>query len=115
MDEVPNALPVVIREYQDAHDRHDVDTALACFATTATVIDEDEQWSGEARIRAWLAKTSSEYTFTRTLLSAQSDGEHSWVVRNRLDGNFPGNTVDLDYRFTLDVDGGRILSLSIAP
>jgi hypothetical protein len=35
------------------------------------------------------------------------------VIRNRLEGNFPGNIVDLDYRFTLE--GDRIASLTIAP
>jgi SnoaL-like domain len=115
MNEVSVPLPTVIRQYQEAHDRHDIDTALATFAATATVIDENQEWSGIEEIRTWLVKTSTEYTFTRTLLGAHADGEHSWVVRNRLEGNFPGNIVELRYRFTLDVDGDRILGLSIAP
>jgi hypothetical protein len=106
-------LPTVIRHYQDAHDRHDIDAALATFAATATVIDEDQRWSGTEEIRTWLVKTSTEYTYTRTLLGAQAEGEQSWVVSNRLVGDFPGSVVDLRYRFILE--GDRIVSLSIAP
>lgn len=113
MAESPVALPAVIQRYQDAHDGRDVETALTAFATTATVTDEDQRWSGTDEIRAWLAKTSSEYTFTRTLLGVQSGGDGSWLVRNRLEGNFPGGVVDLRYRFVLD--GDYIVSLNIAP
>jgi hypothetical protein len=35
------------------------------------------------------------------------------VGRNRLEGNFPGNVVDLRYEFTLA--GDRISALTIAP
>ena len=105
-------LPDVIRQYQDAHDSH-VDQALAAFAADATVRDEDQQWFGTTEIRDWLNKTSTEYTFTRTLLSVETTGVGSWAVRNRLEGNFPGNVVDLRYRFELD--GEHIKSLTIAP
>ena len=113
MTEESLPLPTTIQQYQDAHDRHDIDAALATFVATATVIDENQRWYGTEEIRRWLAKTSTEYTFTRTLLGVQAAGDHSWVVRNRLEGNFPGNVVELRYRFTLD--GDRIASLSIAP
>ena len=44
----------VIRQYQDAHDRHDTSRALAAFAPDATVIDEDHEHRGTAAIRQWL-------------------------------------------------------------
>ena len=113
MTEESVPLPAAIRNYQDAHDRHDIDAVLATLAAGAVVIDENKRWSGPEEIRAWLMKTSTEYTFTRTLLGVETDGEHAWVVRNRLEGNFPGSIVDLDYRFTLE--GDRIASLTIAP
>ena len=53
------------------------------------------------------------HTYTRTLLGAEPTGKTSWLVRNRLEGNFPGNVVDLRYEFTLD--GDRISALTIAP
>jgi hypothetical protein len=106
-------LPDVIKRFQDAHDDHDVDGALATFAGTATVRDEGQQWVGTTEIRTWLIKTSTEFTYTRTLLGAETAADGSWDVRNRLEGNFPGNVVDLHYRFQLS--GGQIHSLTIAP
>ena len=113
MNEPPASIPLLIESYQAAHDRHDIDAALASFAVDAVVHDEDETWAGTDRIRQWLAKTSTEYTYTRTLLGAEPTGTASWLVRNRLEGNFPGGVVDLHYRFTLD--GDRISALTIAP
>ena len=113
MSERPTLIPPVIERYQAAHDRHDIDAALASFSDDAAVRDEDETWAGTDRIRQWLAKTSTEFTYTRTLLGAEPTGTASWLVRNRLEGNFPGNVVDLRYEFTLD--GDRISALTIAP
>jgi hypothetical protein len=106
-------LPPIIAAYQGAHDRHEVDAALATFTEDAVVHDEDEDWVGTEQIRQWLVKTSTEYTFTRALLGVESEGTGSWLVRNRLEGNFPGGVVDLRYQFTVDHD--RISRLSIAP
>ena len=106
-------LPNVIRRYEVAHDSHDVDGALAAFAADATVSDDGQQWVGTTEIRVWLNKTNSEFTFTRTLLSVGEIGPGSWEVRNRLEGNFPGNRVDLVYRFDLHDDS--IARLTIAP
>lgn len=106
-------IPDVIQRYQEAHDGHDVEGALAAFSADATVHDEGKKWRGTAEIRNWLNKTNSEYTFTRTLLGVETAGDGGWQVRNRLEGNFPGNVVDLRYRFTVDAD--KITSLVIAP
>jgi ketosteroid isomerase-like protein len=106
-------LPDPVTTYRAAHDRHDVDTALSTFTQDAVVHDEDQDWVGREQIRQWLVKTSTEFTFTRTLLGAEPSGADSWYVRNRLEGDFPGGIVDLRYEFT--VDGGLISRLSIAP
>lgn len=108
-----HSVPSAITAYQAAHDQHDVDAALATFTEDGVVHDEDHDWVGVDQIRQWLVKTNSEYTFTRTLLAVKPDGPDRWVVRNRLEGNFPGGEVDLRYEFNLD--GGRIARLSIAP
>src|ERR1700716_3111981 len=71
-------LPDVIERYQEAQDSHDVDGALAAFAADATGRDEGQQWLGTTEIRNWLNKTSTEYTFTRTLLNVQTTGDGSW-------------------------------------
>jgi len=106
-------IPEVIQRYQQAHDRHDVDQALDAFAARAVVRDEDQEWSGTAAIRDWLIKTSTEYTFTRTLLGVEEGAAGTWEIRNRLEGNFPGGVVDLRYRFELA--GDEIIGLTIAP
>jgi hypothetical protein len=106
-------LPDVIQRYQDAHDAQDVEAALATFTAGATVHDDGQSWSTPNEIRQWLTKTSTEFTYTRALISAEQTGDGSWEVRNRLEGNFPGGVVDLRYQFELDRD--RIARLTIAP
>ena len=113
MSGLSNELPSIITAYQAAHDQHDIDAALATFTEDAVVHDEDRDWAGVDQIRQWLVKTSTEYTFTRTLLGAEPSGTDSWLLRNRLEGNFPGGVVDLRYEFKLD--GERIAGLVIAP
>ena len=44
-------VPDVIRRYQDAHDGHDVEGALAAFSADATVHDEGQKWRGTTEIR----------------------------------------------------------------
>src|SRR5712671_480525 len=61
------ALPDAVGQYQDAHDRHDVDAALATFAPTGTVKDDGHEYHGPDEIRDWLARASTEFTYTRTL------------------------------------------------
>ena len=107
------AVPDIIRTYQDAHDRHDITAALATFAADATVTDEGHEYHGTGQICDWLTKTTTEYRYTRTLLGAEAINHGTWLIRNRLEGNFPGNVVDLRYRFTLT--DGLITNLEIAP
>ena len=106
-------LPVCIATYQQAHDRRDTETALAMFTVSATVIDEDSTYVGIEAIRGWLNTAASEFTYTRALLGAEALGGGSWLVRNRLDGDFPGGTVELRYQFR--VQGELIDRLEIAP
>jgi ketosteroid isomerase-like protein len=106
-------IPRVIRQYQDAHDRHDTSRALAAFAADATVIDEDHEHRGTAAIRQWLDTAAREFTYTRTGLGASRIAPDTWLVDNRLEGTFPGGVADLQYRFVLR--DGRIAELVIAP
>lgn len=113
MSEAARDLPPTIEAYQKAHDRHDIEAALVTFSAEAVVHDENRDWVGEEQIRNWLTKTSNEYRYTRTLLDARLLAPDRWLVRNRLEGNFPGSVVDLRYEFTLD--GEKISELLIAP
>ena len=107
------ALPEVVRRYQDAHDRRDTAAALSTFTADATVIDDGHEFHGSDEVGEWLANAASEYTFTRTLVSATAVGPERWLVVNHLEGNFPGGVVDLRYQFQLT--GGLISELVIAP
>lgn len=106
-------LPDVIETYQQAHDRRDVDAALATFTSDATVIDDSETYVGTERVRWFLGHAASEFTFTRTLSGVEDQGDGVHLVRNRIVGNLPGGEVDLQYRFRLR--DGLIEHLEIAP
>ena len=111
--DVARALPEIVGRYQKAHDRHDTEAALATFGPDATVVDDGHEYLGHDRIRVWLAKTSSEFNYSRTLVSATALDDDTWLVVNHLEGDFPGGVVDLRYRFVLT--GGLISELVIAP
>jgi ketosteroid isomerase-like protein len=106
-------LPAVIQRYQAAHDDHDTDRALAAFTADATVIDEDRTYRGCDEIRQWLSTVAREFTYTRTYIGAEVIESNTWLVRNRLEGNFPGGVANLRYRFVLK--DGLIAELAIAP
>jgi hypothetical protein len=63
---------------------------------------------GAARLRSARGATNvaSVYQYTTDLVGVDAEGEGEYVARVHLQGNFPGGTVDLLYRFTLD--GERI-------
>lgn len=106
-------LPQAIATYQAAHDRRDVPTALAQFAADATVIDDGRTYERITGVKTFLRTAASEYTYTRTLLSAEETAPDRWRVTNRLEGDFPGGQVDLAYEFHLT--DGLITTLVIAP
>lgn len=88
--------------------------AIGAFAADAVVIDDGHQYHGTSEIAGWLDHVASEYEYTTTFLRAELD-EHATVVINRLEGTFPGGSVDLKYRFVLDVQNAAIRELTIAP
>jgi ketosteroid isomerase-like protein len=106
-------LPEVVRRYQDAHDRRDANAALSAFTPNATVVDEGHEFHGTDEVHHWLATAASQFTYTRTLVSAHAIDADTWLVVNRLEGDFPGGAVDLRYQFVLS--GDLISGLVIAP
>lgn len=98
----PTTLPGVIERYQRAHDAGDTSAALAAFTASAVVVDDGHTARGHDEIRDWLSRSSSEFTWTRTLIEASSTGPGKWLIAQNLVGDFPGGTVDLRYEFTLD-------------
>ncbi|WP_420120275.1 nuclear transport factor 2 family protein [Nakamurella sp.] len=104
-------LPVPVVTYLDARDDHRPADAAAAFAPNATVIDDGKTYQGIEAITAWIHSSSTEYTYSSTRIGHEvTDGNHA-DVQVRLDGDFPGGTVVLRYRF--DLDAGRIGRLTI--
>ncbi|MFG2624806.1 nuclear transport factor 2 family protein [Streptomyces sp. NPDC048473] len=106
-------LPDAIKQYLKAHDERDAPAASAALTSDATVVDDGHTYEGIPAIEQWLNHAASEYTYTTTLIGAAHDGPDRYTVTQHLEGNFPGGTVDLHYRFTLNE--GLISHLTIAP
>lgn len=103
-------LPTTIRDFNAAHEARDADAALALMTPGAVITDEGNTYRGEDVLRRFIAEAGTEFTYTDEITGAARDGE-VWVVRHHLEGNFPGGTADLSYRFALD--GDRIERLDI--
>ncbi|MGD9958873.1 nuclear transport factor 2 family protein [Nocardioides sp.] len=107
-------LPLAIETYLAASLTRDAPAAAAVLSPEVRVLDDGGTYVGHAAVMEWFERAASEFTYTTTLLEATRITDGTWVVTNRLDGNFPGNTVTLDYTFQLGADG-RIVDLVIAP
>ncbi|MEU4094236.1 nuclear transport factor 2 family protein [Streptomyces sp. NPDC026673] len=99
---IPTAdLPEVVTRYLAAHRVRDTATAITAFTGDAVVTDEGATRRGTAAIEEWLATAASEYTYTTELTGAERADARHYVAVQHLEGDFPGGTVDLRYRFTL--------------
>ena len=107
------AVPNVITRYFEADGRRDIDAIVELFTDDAVVVDEGETRQGTDEIRAWQEGPASKYQYTTTVLATERTGEVRYDVTGRLDGNFPGGTAELRWRFTLA--DNRISRLEIAP
>ena len=107
------STPAVITRYFAAQAARNFDTLVTLFADDAIVIDEGKTRRGTKEIRAWRENVASVYEYTTDLVGVEAADEREYVARVHLEGNFPGGTVDLHYRFT--VDGDSIRRLEIAP
>ncbi|MCF3964339.1 nuclear transport factor 2 family protein [Streptomyces fuscigenes] len=103
---LPADLPEVVTRYLAAHRDHDTAAAVAAFVPDATVTDDGSAYDGVAAIGEWLDRSSSGSAFTYTVrpVGAERIGADRWVVTQHLEGDFPGGTVDLHYRFALRGD-----------
>ena len=103
-------LPPTIRAFLEAQEARDADAALGLLGPSAVVSDVGESFSGEDSLRRFVTEAGAEFTFTTEVTDVRRDGE-TWVVGHHLEGDFPGGTADLDYRFVLA--GDRIERLDI--
>jgi hypothetical protein len=103
-------LPRPVAIYFESETARDADALAICFASDATVHDEDRTHEGLAAITAWKIEARRKYEYTAEPLQAvQGDG--TTVVTTRLAGNFPGSPLTLTYVFELHHD--QITSLEI--
>ncbi|MCU7820194.1 nuclear transport factor 2 family protein [Kitasatospora sp. DSM 101779] len=100
----PDDLPEVITRYLAAHRVHDTATAVSTFTDDATVIDDGNTYQGSAAIERWLDRSATEFTYTIHLANVQQTDSAHYIATHHLEGNFPGGTIDLRYRFTLRDD-----------
>lgn len=103
-------LPRVIESYFAADKGRSADAVAACFTDTAVVKDEGNTYTGTAEIAGWMAKASTEYSYTVEPFAITEAGGQT-IVTSHVVGNFPGSPVDLRYFFTLA--GDRIAALEI--
>jgi ketosteroid isomerase-like protein len=106
-------IPPTIERYFESDSRRDVEAILALFTKDAVVIDDGRTWHGSADIRAWQLGPASQYEYDVTLSGVEATGGETYLVSCRLDGNFPGGTVELRFRFILSED--LIQRLEIGP
>ncbi len=106
-------LPGVISRYFERDADRDIDSIVGLFVADATVIDEGEERHGTAEIRAWQTGAASKYTYTTEITGADALGPDRYLVTGRLTGDFPGETADLNWDFT--IAGRHITRLIIAP
>lgn len=106
---LPN-LPEPLSEYFAAANTDDADRIATCFAEDASVHDEKKDFVGRAAIRQWAIDGRKKYSFQSEPFALEGE-PNAPVVRAHVTGDFPGNPVDLTYRFTLA--DGEIATLSI--
>ncbi|MFI6159170.1 nuclear transport factor 2 family protein [Micromonospora haikouensis] len=106
-------LPAVIRGFLPAHEARETETAAGAFAADAVVTDEGRSYRGTEEVRTWLVNGGSGYTYTTDFVGAHRVGEARFDVVQHLEGDFPGGSADLRYRFVLD--SALITRLTIEP
>jgi hypothetical protein len=109
LEDLPEAITVFLR----AHQSRDLDDALKGFSSDATVVDDGTTYSGLESIRSWMSSSTSEFTYTTEPVAAYQDDSDNYDVVQHLEGNFPGGTVDLHFRFALR--DGELHELVIEP
>jgi uncharacterized protein (TIGR02246 family) len=108
---VGTSVPDVITRYFVAQTARDFDSLLTLFAEDAVVIDEGRTRRGASEIRAWRENVATAYEYTTELRDVMASPDGKYIAQVHLEGNFPGGTVDLRYRFTIDGDAIRELEI----
>ncbi|WP_368497804.1 nuclear transport factor 2 family protein [Herbiconiux sp. A18JL235] len=108
-DELPEAARGFVAGWQAGDER----AVEALFVEDAVVSDEGHTYRGRGEIRDWIDKAIHLFSTTLTFLRGREVDEMVGATY-RLEGDFPGGVVELEYQFTLD-DDGLIEHLVFAP
>jgi uncharacterized protein (TIGR02246 family) len=112
-ESVPGPVPAVVTRYFETDARRDTDAVVALFTDDAEVVDEGDTWRGTNGIRAWREGPASRYRYTTEVFDTDRTDADEYLVTGRIEGDFPGGSAGLRWRFT--VTGDRISRLHIAP
>lgn len=112
-DQSGNQLPSAVRAFTDAHAARDADAALALLTRDAVISDVGESFTGEGSLRRFVREAGAEFRYTDEVTGVRRDGA-VWVLAHHLEGDFPGGSADLDYRFTLEGDLIRRVEIVLA-
>lgn len=106
-------LPATIAAFLDAQAARDEQRALPLLTEDAVVVDVadgGEVFRGQDGLRRFVVEAGAGFDYTTEITKVVRDGD-VWVVGHHLEGDFPGGTADLDYRFVLE--GDRIARLDV--
>jgi hypothetical protein len=105
-------MPEPVAAYLAAEEIKDAQKLALCFTDDGTVCDEGQIHHCREAIQQWKQQADAKYQFLLLPLHAHALGDE-FIVRARITGDFPGNTVELDHVFKLS--GDKIASLEIRP
>ena len=100
---MPGTRPAVIDRYFIVAAERDTDAFMALFTDDADVVDAGQRHRGSDAIRLW-RDGAAEQDHTTTITGTVVLGDHGHRIDTRLDGNVPGGTAEVAYRFTTDED-----------
>jgi ketosteroid isomerase-like protein len=106
-----DTAPPVVTHYLAAADTGDIPALADCFTPDGVVVDEGRTYRGRAEIIGWRTALAGQWTYTSAVTGSAAAGPSGYRVTVHVEGDFPGGTADLTYRFVLHDD--RIAELSI--
>ena len=105
-------LPAAVHGFVDGWQGRNAEKVEGLFAADAVVTDEGHTYRGRDEINGWVRNGINLFSTTLTFLGAR-EAEGMVGASYRLEGDFPGGVVALEYQFRLD-ESGQIATLDFA-
>lgn len=106
-------LPAAVHGFVNGWQAHDAEKVESLFTDSAVVSDEGRTYRGRDEIRGWISGSIDLFSTTLTFLRAREDAGMVGASY-RLEGDFPGGVVELEYQLWLN-EAGRIEKMEFAP